>query len=208
MNGDGGVAHHGFGPRRRHGDELTFGAFNGIFDVSQRAFDFFIVDFLIGNHRLRTTRPVAQTRAAINQTALEPIFKNRQHRLDIRLVHGETLALPIVGATQRFHLFDDGGAILVLPTIDALDKCFAAQRFARQVLAAQQRLNFDLRGDAGVIGAGHHQSRLALHAMEAGQAIVNRVLQGVAQMQNAGHVGRRNRHHKRSLAVFGWAGLT
>ena len=101
------------------------------------------------------------------------------------------------------HLLDNRGAVLIFPIIDARDERFAAQFLARRALIAQQSFDFDLRGDARVIGAGHDQSRLALHAMKARQTIVNRVLEGVTQMQNAGHVGRRNRDDKRARLRVG-----
>ena len=49
-----------------------------------------------------------------------------------------------------------------------------------------------LRGDAGVVGAGHPQGVVALHAPPADQHVLQRVVEGVAHVQGAGHVRRRD----------------
>ena len=50
----------------------------------------------------------------------------------------------------------------------------------------------ELRCDAGVVGAGHPQSWDAFHAMVAGHQIFHADEHGVAKMQFASDVGRRD----------------
>jgi len=49
-----------------------------------------------------------------------------------------------------------------------------------------------LGGDAGVVRAGQPKDRLALHPVIAGQDVLQRVVQRMADMQTARHVRRRN----------------
>ena len=53
-------------------------------------------------------------------------------------------------------------------------------------------LDHGLRGDAGVVGAGHPEGVVALHPPPADQDVLQRVVERVAQVQGAGHVRRRD----------------
>ncbi len=85
--------------------------------------------------------------------------------------------------------------------------CLAAQVVPRLAFFFPQPPFDDrLRGDAGVVGAGHPERVEALHPLHANQDVLQRVVQGVAQVQRAGHVGRRN-HDRKGLAVPGPASV-
>ncbi len=56
----------------------------------------------------------------------------------------------------------------------------------------QPALDDGLRGDAGVVGAGHPERVEALHPLHADENVLQRVVQGVAEMEGAGYVRRRN----------------
>ena len=56
----------------------------------------------------------------------------------------------------------------------------------------QLALDHQLGGDAGMVHAGLPQHVLAPHALEAGQRVLQGVVQGVADVQPAGDVGRRD----------------
>ena len=71
------------------------------------------------------------------------------------------------------------------------DELLAAQVVARLALLLQLALDDDLRGDAGVVGAGHPVGVVAAHAVVADQRVHQRLLEGVAHVQRAGDVGRR-----------------
>ncbi len=49
-----------------------------------------------------------------------------------------------------------------------------------------------LRGDAGVVGAGHPEGVVALHPLEADDDVLQRVVEGVAEVEGAGDVRRRD----------------
>ena len=67
------------------------------------------------------------------------------------------------------------------------------------LLGTQLLLNLDLGGDTGVIRAGKPQGLVALHALEAGQDVLQRTVQRVAHVQLAGDVGGRHDDGKRLL---------
>ena len=74
-----------------------------------------------------------------------------------------------------------------------LHQFLAAEVVARLLLLlAEAPFHHGLRGDAGVIGAGHPQGVVALHAPPADQHVLQRVVEGVAHVQGAGHVRRRD----------------
>ena len=77
------------------------------------------------------------------------------------------------------------------PLPGALDKSFAADVLARSALRDQLTLDHHLRGDASVVSAWHPQRKTAAHATPAGEDVHLRLVEHVAHVQAAGHVGRR-----------------
>jgi hypothetical protein len=61
------------------------------------------------------------------------------------------------------------------------------------------KLAFDdhLRGDARMVGARLPERVEAAHPVPAGQHVLQRVVEGMAHMQDAGHVGRRDHDRER-----------
>ena len=60
------------------------------------------------------------------------------------------------------------------------------------LLCKQTLLNDGLGRDAGVVGAGHPQGLVALHAVDPDQGVLERVVERVSQVQRRGHVRRGN----------------
>jgi hypothetical protein len=71
------------------------------------------------------------------------------------------------------------------------DEVLAAQVVAAQAGFLQLALHDDLRGDAGVVRPRHPQRVVAPHAVVAGQRVHDRLVERVAHVQRARHVGRR-----------------
>ncbi len=59
-------------------------------------------------------------------------------------------------------------------------------------LLEEPLLDDSLGGDAGVVGAGHPEAVVSLHASPPDQHILERVVQRVPQMEGPGDVGRRD----------------
>ena len=73
------------------------------------------------------------------------------------------------------------------------DELLAAEVAAVRLLALHQLpLDHHLGGDAGVIHPRLPQHVAAAHALEAGENVLQRVVERVTHMQRAGHVGRRD----------------
>src|SRR3546814_570031 len=80
---------------------------------------------------------------------------------------------------------------LVLPLPDFFHEFFAAQVVARYLLRIQLTFYDNLRGYAGVVGAGNKGGVVAAHAVVAHQAVHDGLVKSVTHVQGAGDVGRR-----------------
>src|SRR5690606_6321402 len=115
------------------------------------------------------------------------------HPLRVSLVHGEAFAAPVTGTTEALELLDDDAAVLVLPVRDTLEELHASQVAAAYALAgAKFALHFRLGCDPRVGGPGEPKHFLALLAGTAGKHVLQRVVQDMAEMEDAGDVGRRD----------------
>ena len=142
--------------------------------------------------------PVDDAAALVDQALVVQLAERLADGAGAALVHGEAAAIPIAGRAHLLLLLDDAVAILFLPRPDALQEFLTAKIMAGQaLLGTQLLLNFDLGGDTGVIRAGKPQGLVALHALEAGQDVLQRTVQRVAHVQLAGDVGGRHDDGKR-----------
>ncbi|MNS53284.1 hypothetical protein D3C72_860350 [compost metagenome] len=191
----GGVAEHGFRARGGHGQvgQAVHGVRLGqrVVDVPERAFLFHAVHFQVGHGRAQHRVPVDQALAAVDQALFEQADEHLGHGLRHLGRHREVLARPVDRRPHAAHLARDGGARLLLPLPDLLDELFAAEVMARHALGFQLALHHDLRGDTGVVGTRHPQRVGAAHARVARQAVHDGLVERVAHVQRAGHIGRR-----------------
>ena len=192
MDGHGGIAQHGLGTGGGQNQELV-GAHNGVLQVPEAALLVLILHLGIGDAGLAVGAPVDDALAAVDQVLVVQILEDLQHSLAAALVHGETLAVPVAGAAQLFQLAHNAVAVLVLPGPGALQEALAAQHLLGQALFLHLGHNLGLGGNGGVVGAGHPQGGIALHALVADQNILPGLVHGMAHVQLAGHV--RRRHH-------------
>ena len=192
MDGHGGIAQHGLRAGGSQNQEFV-GAHDGVLQVPEAALLILIFHLGIGDAGLAVGAPVDDALAAIDQVLVVQILKDLQHRLAAALVHGESLAVPVTGAAQLFQLAHDAVAVLVLPGPGALQKTVATQHFLGQALFLHLGHNLGLGGDGGVVGTGHPQGGVALHALVADQDILPGFVHGMAHVQLTGYV--RRRHH-------------
>ena len=193
MHGDGGVAQHGLGPGGGDRDELAVRSLDRVAQMPEMAVDLGRLDLEVGDGRLQLDVPVDQPLVAIDQAGLVERHEGMDHGLAQALVHGEALAAPVRRIAEPAHLADDGAARLRLPLPDLGHERLAAELAPALVAARGRELALDhhLRGDAGMVGARLPQHVVAAHAMEADQRVLDGVVQGMADMQAAGDVGRR-----------------
>ena len=202
MDRDRGVAEHGLRARGRH-FQMSAAVGERIADVPQRAVLFLGDDFQIRHCGLQNRIPVDEALAAVDQAVVVEADEGLAHRRGQSLVHGEAFVGPVDGRSHPSHLAGDGAARVLLPPPDALHEGAAAEVLAGESLGVDLALHHHLGRDARVVGAGLPERPAPVHAVVADQRVHDRVLERVAHVQRAGHVGGRNHDAVRLAAGAG-----
>ena len=151
-----------------------------------------VLHFRIGNGGLADRAPVDDAAALVDPALFVHLAENFRDGLIAALVHGETLAVPVAGRAQLLELVHDAAAVLFAPVPAFLQKALAAQVSLLDPLLAQSVDDLDLGGDTGMVGTGLPEGVISLHPLIADQDILEGVVQGVAHVELAGDVGRRD----------------
>ena len=192
VHGDGRVAGERLGAGGGDGDELALAPGHGIAHVPEAALVRLVLHLVVGQGRAAARAPVHDVVAAVDQALVVEVAEDLRHGLGEALVHGEALALPIGGVAEHPLLVDDGAAVLLLPLPHAVDEGLAAEVLAALALLAQGLFHHVLRGDAGVVGAGHPAGVVAAHPVPPHQDVLDGLVQRMAHVQDARHVRRRD----------------
>ena len=202
------VAEHGLGTRGRHCDEgcgvvrIEARAFERIADVPQMPLHLDLLHFEVGNGGEEFRVPIDEPLVLVDEPAAIKLHEHLAHGARKSLVHGEALARPVAGGAEPLELRRDGAARLRLPRPHLLEEFFAPEHAPRRLLALHElALDHHLRGDAGVIGPGLPEHVAPAHPLEAGEHVLQRVVERMAHMQQAGDVGRRDDDAIRSGAA-------
>ncbi len=202
VHGHGRVAQHGLGPRG--GDHhLAAAVRQGIAQVPELAPALLVLHFQIAQRRLEGGIPLDHAGSAVDAAGLVALHEDLAHGLVESRIQREAVARPVHGAAQALELVLDGALVLLLPRPDAGLEGVPAQLVAVRALGLELALHHHLRGDAGVVGAGHPEGVVALGPLEAREHIMQRVHQGVAHVQVARDVGRRDDDGPGLLAALG-----
>lgn len=124
---------------------------------------FGVLDLCVGERGGAFRTPVDDTIALIDQAFFIEVDKHLAYGAGKALIHCETLAAPVAGGAQRFQLFNNTVAVEFFPLPYFFEKLLAAEVIARQTFFTQLGLHLDLRGDTGMVGTGHPESRITLH---------------------------------------------
>ena len=198
-----GIAQHGLGAGRGD-DDVTGTVGQRVADVPQVTRLVHVLHLGIGQGGQAVGAPVDDAAALVDQALVIQLAECLADGTGAALVHGEAAAVPVAGRAHLFLLLDDAVAVLLLPGPDALQELLAAQVIAgHALLGAQFLLHLDLGGNAGVVRAGEPQGIVALHALEAGQDVLQRTVQCVAHVELAGDIGGRHDDGKRLLIGVG-----
>jgi hypothetical protein len=195
MDGHGGVAEHRLGTGRRHHHELGR-ILDRVADVPELALGRLIFDFQVRNRRDAARAPVDQVLALVDQPVLPQAHEDLTNGARQSFIHREPLPAPVAGAAQLLDLSEDSGLVLFLPAPD--DRLELLTGEIGSLLAFRRQILLDdiLGGDAGVIGAGDPQYVVPVHALPAGQNVLQRDVERVTHVQGARHVGRRQHHRE------------
>ena len=200
VDGHAGVAEHRLGPGGGHADRpVTVG--ERIPDVDELAVDVLVLDLDVGQGRMAAGAPVDDPVGPVDEALFVEPHEDDADRPGAALVHREPLAGPVAGGTHLPHLLGDAPALFGLPLPHPLDEGVAADLVAVEAFLGQLPLHDVLGGDAGVVGAGQPQSGVALHPLAADGGVDQRVLEGVAHVERAGDVGRRDHDAERLAAL-------
>ena len=191
IDGNGNVAQQRFGTGGRHDNGFGRIVRQRIADVPHRALFFHAFHFQIRYRRAQHGIPVHQAFAAVNQALLIQAHEHFGHGFGAHVVHREILARPVGRAAHAAHLLGNRTAGNFFPFPHFFQEFFAAQVMTGHVLRGKLTLDHDLRGDAGVVGAGNPGGVAAFHAVVAGQAVHDGLVEGMAHVQRAGYIGRR-----------------
>ena len=217
IHGHGGVARNRFRPRRRNRQErrtgvapvsififfffslrqarrLSYGFGHFDFEIIEKTFLLLHHHFFVGQRRKRRGTPVHHALAAIDEAFLVEVHKHALHAARILRVHREPFARPVARRAELFQLLDDDAALFIFPFPDFLQKFFTAKVVAMFDFSflLERALDDGLRGDASVIRAGQPQNFLAVHARLAGEDVLDRVVEHMAEREHAGDVRRRD----------------
>src|SRR4051812_34313403 len=191
-DGDGRVAEHRLGASGGDRDAAV-GAFNGVLQIVELARLRFFINFEVGERGLVFRTPVDHAGAAVDKAVLIATHEELADGARQMLVHREALARPVNARALAPHLPQNLAAGLLLPLPHALDELFAAEVVARLALfLLQLPLDDYLRGDARVIHARQPERAPTPHAVVAREHVHDCVLQGVAHVQRARDVRRRD----------------
>ena len=200
VDGDGGVAEHGFGARGGDGEVAAGHAVDGVADVPEVPGDFVVRHFEIGDGGVAARAPVDHVLAAVDEALFVEADEDFADGAGEAGIEREALAAPVAGGAEADHLALDGVAGLGLPLPDALFEFFAAEVAAVDAFFGELALDHHLGGDAGVVGAGEPEGVVAEHAMPADGDVDLGVLEHVADVERAGDVGRRDDERKDAAA--------
>ena len=161
--------------------------------MPEAALDLDLLHFEIGNGGEQLRIPVHQPLVFVDQLVAIELHEDLEHGLRQPLVHGEALARPVAGRAEPLELIDDDAAGFRLPFPDALEEFLAPHVAAAGLLALHQLpLDHHLGRDAGMIGARLPQHVAPAHALEAAENVLQGVVERMAHMQRARHIGRRD----------------
>jgi hypothetical protein len=133
------------------------------------------------------------------------------------LIERESGAVPVAGGAEVAKLTENSSLVLLLPGPDPLHQSLAAEIVPGEFfLFEEPPLDHRLGGDARVVGAGHPERAIPLHPPGPDDDVLERVVEGVAQVERACHIRRRDhdREHRpgrlaggRRLGVPGAEGI-
>ena len=188
------VAEHGLGARGGDNDVVLAVDRLGqrVAQVPQVALLVLVLGLVVRDGGGAVGAPVDDALAAIDQTVVVPVAEDLAHGLGIVLVHGKALVIKVDGAAHTLDLLDDDAAVLVGPVPAGVDELVATDFQAADALALELLVDLSLRSDTGMVGAEHPARGLTAHTSHTNDGVLDGVVGGMAHVELAGHVGRRN----------------
>ena len=198
VDGQGGVAEHGLGPGGGH-DHGFVRAFDLVADVPELALEVLVLDLDVREHGPAVRAAVDQEIVAVDQPLVVERDEDLFHGPAEARVHGEALPRPVERGPEPLELAGDDPAVLGLPFPGDAEELVPSDLLPAQALLGQALLDDVVDGDRSVVGARQPEAVVALHPLPPGDDVGQSEAQGVAHVQDAGDVGRRQDHGELGL---------
>ena len=207
-HGNAGVAQHGLGARGGHHDVLLAVDRLGqrVAQVPQVPLLLAVLGLVVGDGGGAAGAPVHDALAAIDEPVVVPVAEDLANGACVVGVHGELGVVEVDGAAHALDLLDDDAAVLARPVPAGVDEPLATQLEAGDALLLEHLVDLGLGGDARVVGAQDPARRDAAHAHVAHERVLDGVVEGVAHVEHAGDVGRRDGHRAVADALVATVG--
>mmetsp|Transcript_25038 Transcript_25038/g.68033 ORF Transcript_25038/g.68033 Transcript_25038/m.68033 type:complete len:488 (-) Transcript_25038:327-1790(-) len=156
----------------------------------------------IRDSSLELAAPVDQAVVAVDGPIIVHAHKGLIHSTRHLGVHGKYAAAPVHRGSDAAQLVRDATSVHIHPLVHLLQKALTPQLVARDTLLSLQRLLHDcLCGNACMVRARHPHGVVAAHAPPAYNGVLDRVGEGVADVQCSRDVGWGNDDDKRRLGA-------
>ncbi len=185
-------------------------------DRRQRVVDVGVDQLEVGQRRVVERAPVDDPVVPVDPALLVQVHEEADDRARVLRVHREALSPVVERGADAPELGHDLAAVLVEPLPDERHERLAPHLLpCRPALAREELFDRRLRRDAGVVVARLEEHVVALHPPRPAHDVAHGELQRVADVQLAGHVGRRVRVDVRrarrvdvgGVQAFGFPGL-
>ncbi len=187
IDGQRGIAEHRFGARGR-GDHIDVLAFELVLDVVKLGDPALMFDLVIRQRSLAPRAPVDYVLALVDQVLLVETDEDFLDGFRELFIEREAFARPIAGTADFLELLHDARLFGADIFPNTADKFLPADFATRSTFFDQEFLDDDLRGDAGMIATGKPADFEALQPFPANHDVLQRVVQGVAEMEDIGRI--------------------
>ena len=175
---------------------------HGILDVPEVPVVRLVLHLVVREGRAAAWTPVHDVVALVDEALVVELREHLRDRPGAALVEREAFALPVGGVTEHALLVHDRAAVLLLPLPHARDERLAPEVLTTLALLLEGLLHYVLRGDAGVVRAGQPEGVEAGHTTPPHEDILDRLVERVPHVQDAGYV-RRGYDHRIGDAALG-----
>ena len=200
------VGHDGLGARGRNGHVVSGGAAFSvadiIFKVIEMALGVLVNDLVVADRGERHGIPVDHAHSPVDHALLVEPAEGCRHGLGELRLHREAGAVPVAGGSELAQLLEYDSSVLLLPFPGVSEELLAREVILRDALLLEARDHLGFGGDAGMVGAGNPARVPAVHAGLADQHVVECVVEHMAHVEYARHVGRGD-HHGIGFPVVG-----
>ncbi len=189
------------GLRTGGGDNCVVCTGFGVGDTRLRYFVAQVVEFvmlvmidhlLVRESCLALRIPVDHTQTAVDESFLIEVAEDMNDGFGTGLVHRESCAVPVAGATKFAELFEDDASVLVRPVPRMFEELLAGQVRFVDALLLEAFDNLCLGRNRRMVGTGYPAGVLALQPCTADENILNRLVEHMTHVQHARYIGRRN----------------